>query len=78
MALSSFSGEGRKEIDVHKMPLHERTRSGTAHGGITMASRQRQWTGYPGVYFVEKLQKKGGGKERVYYVVYRKGGRQVE
>lgn len=43
-----------------------------------MASRQRQWTGYPGVYFVEKLQKKGGGKERVYYVVYRKGGRQVE
>lgn len=43
-----------------------------------MASRQRQWTGYPGGYFVEKLQKKGGGKERVYYVVYRKGGRQVE
>lgn len=27
-----------------------------------MASRQRQWTGYPGVYFVEKLQKKEGEK----------------
>ena len=28
-----------------------------------MASRQRQWTGYPGVYFVEKLQKKEGEKK---------------
>ena len=45
---------------------------------MTMASRQRQWTDYPGVYFVETFRKRGGGKERVYYVVYRKGGRQVE
>lgn len=43
-----------------------------------MASRQRQWTDYPGVYFVEVSRKGVGGKERVYYVVYRKKGRQVE
>lgn len=58
--------------------LHEHSQSSPAHGGMTMASRQRQWTDYPGVYFVETLRKHGGRKERVYYVVYRKGGRQVE
>lgn len=29
-ALSSFSGEERKEVGVYKMPLHEQTRSKTA------------------------------------------------
>lgn len=43
-----------------------------------MASRQRQWTDYPGVYFVDAPRKGGGEKERVYYIVYRKGGRQIE
>lgn len=43
-----------------------------------MASRQRQWTDYPGVYFIETHRKGVGAKEKVYYILYRRDGRQVE
>ncbi len=43
-----------------------------------MASRQRQWTDYPGVYFIETRRKGIGNKEKVYYILYRKEGRQIE
>lgn len=42
-----------------------------------MASRKRTWTDYPGVYFVE-VPRKPSGTEKVYYIVYRRDGRQIE
>lgn len=43
-----------------------------------MASRKRQWTDYPGVFYVETSRKGKSGKEKVYYIMYRRNGKQIE
>lgn len=43
-----------------------------------MASRQRHWTDYPGVFYVEVPRKGAGGVEKVFYVMYRRDGKQIE
>jgi integrase len=41
-------------------------------------SKKRIWTSYPGVYYREGKKRRDGKTEQVFYVVYRKDGRQIE
>ncbi len=42
------------------------------------SKRKRNKTEYPGVYFVEGISASAGHTERIYYIVYRKKGKQIE
>ena len=44
-------------------------------GVLGMAAPKRERTKYPGVYFRQKERLDGSGPERVYYIMYRRGGR---
>lgn len=43
-----------------------------------MAKEPRIWTEHPGVYYVERPRKGGSGTEKIYYIVYRRFGKQIE
>ena len=43
-----------------------------------MPSKKRFKTGYPGVYYTEAANKIKGKPEKIYYILYRKGGKLVE
>lgn len=43
-----------------------------------MPSKKRHKTNYPGVYYIDGESKANGKKERIYYIYYRKNGRQIE
>jgi len=47
------------------------------HNGVTL-NNTRQKTKYPGVFYRESKRVGGKGDERVYYVVFKKGGKVVE
>ena len=43
-----------------------------------MPKQERIKTRYPGVYYIQGISKASGKPERLYYIVYRKGGKQIE
>ena len=43
-----------------------------------MPAKERFKTNYPGVYFIESIAVGTGKPERVYYILYRKGGKLIE
>ena len=43
-----------------------------------MPAKKRYKTRYPGVYFIEGKISETGKKQRIYYMIYRKNGKQVE